>query len=106
MNELSITTYLAGIRSDIFRVLPMKEQQDAGKEVYLQKYIETLIINLLGGLSQFDVLGKEKQYIYVITNIRYLMNNEASFEQWRRTILATVNRISSLYKKYGGTDDE
>lgn len=34
------------------------------------------------------------------------MNNEASFEQWRRTILTAVSGISSLYKKYGGEEHE
>jgi len=107
MNDLSIITYLKNLTNDIFKILPMKENADVnGEHRNLRKYIETLTINLLGGLSQFEALGKEKQYIYAITNLRFLMNNEASYEQWRRTILTAVSGINFLYKKYGGSNDE
>jgi hypothetical protein len=106
MADLSVTSYLSSIRSDIFKILPMKEQFDAGEQVYLKKYVDGVIINLLGGLNHFEFLGKEKKYIYAITNLRYLINNDAPFSQWRRVVLSTVNGINSLYLDYGGELDE
>ncbi len=105
MSKLSVTEYLKNLRGDIFKILPMREDEQDGEQNYLYKYMESLIFNLIGGLEHFDFLGKEKQYIYAITNLRYLMRDESDLPQWRRITLRTVNGIDSLYKKYGGEDD-
>ncbi|MFA5625811.1 MAG: hypothetical protein WC966_12315 [Bradymonadales bacterium] len=106
MCELSVTEYLKSIRGDVFKILPMKEDQEQGEQNYLYKYIESLTFNLIGGLEQFEFLGREKQYIYAITNLRFLMHNDVDFLQWRRIVLTAVGGISTLYKKYGGEDDD
>lgn len=106
MSELSVAEYLKNLRGDIFKILPMREDQVDGEQNHLHKYIESLTFNLIGGLEQFEFLGREKQYIYAITNLRYLVNNEAELSHWRRIILTAVGGIDTLYKKYGGEEDD
>lgn len=101
-NYNTIASYLVVIRNDIFKLLPMKESEGEGSG--LKKYLENLICNLSGALSRFG-LGKHKQFVYALTNLQYLYDNNVEFEKWRRLVLNTVSGINGLaeeYKALGG----
>lgn len=96
-NNSTIATYLVIIRNDIFKLLPMKEYE--GESGNLKKYLDNLICNLSGALSQFG-LGRHKQFVYALTNLQFLSENKVEFEKWRRLVLNTVSGINGLAEEY------
>lgn len=97
-----ITNFLLSLRGDIFKLLPMKESEIAGIDNHIDSYLESLIINVSGGLDTYPKLALEKQYLYVINNLQFLKSNDVSFKQWRRVILNSTKNIDNIYKLYGG----
>lgn len=94
--------YLSSLRGDIFKLLPMKEDEQAGINNHIPEYLDALIVNMSGALVTYPTLGKQKQYLYVVNNLQYIHNNEVSFERWRKIILGSGKDIDDLYVYYGG----
>ena len=81
----NISTFLLKLRNDVFKLLPMRESADAGSENHIRDYIYSLIINSEGAVATYNVLEKQKNYIYVINNLHYLESHlDIEFSNWRK----------------------
>lgn len=99
-----LLNYLLNLRSDVFKILPMKESEIEGVDNHLNDYIETLIINMNGAHINYPVLAEEKQFLYVINNLQYLLNKKVGFSTWRKVILNSTKSVDDLCINYGGVD--
>lgn len=97
-----LLNFLSNLRGDIFKLLPMKESEMTGVNNHLNEYIDTLIVNLGGATTTYPVLASQKQYLYVINNLQYLLMNSVDFKQWRKIILNSTRNIDNLFMLYGG----
>ena len=99
----NISTFLIKLRNDVFKILPMKESADKGKENHLPDYIYSLVVNAEGAMATFDVLESQKAFIYVINNLNYLrLHSDIEFANWRKIILNCTRSLDDLSKKYSG----
>ncbi len=97
--------FLSNLRGDVFKLLPMKEDEMAGVENHLDEYIESLLINLEGATTTYPVLANQKQYLYVINNLQYASKNTVEFKKWRKIVLNSTRNIDNLYIAFGGVKD-
>ncbi len=100
--EKQLINYLEGLKGDIFKLLPMREDQLEGVDNHLVVYMDALLVNLQGAIETYPILGKEKEFLYVINNIRYLKSHKVELSKWRRIILnstSNINSLSSFYKE-------
>lgn len=91
-----VEKFLKAVEGDIFKLLPMKEGEVDGEENYLTSYLESLIINLRGGMIEYMELSDCKKYIYIVNNLQYIKSNPVEFSQWRRIILDSTKVINNL----------
>lgn len=97
---------LSNLKSDIFKLLPMKECEMEGDENYLDDYIENLLINLHGALAAYPILQEQKQFLYIINKISYMASNkDVAFKQWRKIVLDSIHTIDDLKIVVGGNED-
>ena len=95
--------FLLKLRNDVFKLLPMKEQSDKGKDNHLIDYLYSLIITTEGGVNTFAELGDQKSYVYVVTNLNYLHSHpDIEFANWRKIILNCTRSLDDLKIKFSG----
>jgi len=82
-----LISYLKEITGDVFKLLPMKEDELKGVNNHLKEYLESLTVNMNGALKTYSQLVNEKEYLYVINNLNYIYTNEVDFAHWRTIIL-------------------
>lgn len=92
--------FLSSLKGDVFKLLPMKEQELEGAENHLCDYIQSIIINLQGGAITYPILADQKQYLYVINGLQYLATHAVGFNQWRKIILTSTRSIDNLCRFY------
>lgn len=98
-----IITYLHGLCGDIYKLLPMKEEEFKGAENHIDDYLSnSLLCNVIGATKTFPVLGSDKNFIYVKNNLQYLASEKITFVKWRKIVLDSVTLIDKLCKKYDG----
>lgn len=97
-----LLNYLSNLRGDVFKLLPMKESEMSGMNNHLNDYIESLVVNVGGALTTYPILASQKQYLYVINNLQYLLNQPVEFKKWRKIVLNSTRSIDNLYLLYGG----
>lgn len=89
--------FLKNIVNDIFKLLPMKEDNLKGIDNQLAVYIEDVIINMKGAAKEYPNLAQDKYYMYAINKLQALATESVSFAFYRKTIfdtLATIKRLS------------
>lgn len=91
MNEY--LTHLIGV---IFKILPLKEDTDSGIDVGLYDYIDSVVIQVVGGKMTYKKLETNPQYISIINAINYLNNNEFSHKQCKREVFRCINALQEL----------
>ena len=101
-----LLNFLSSLRGDVFKLLPMKEDEMAGVDNHLGDYIEALLINLEGATTTYPVLANQKQYLYVINNLQYASKHPVDFKKWRKIVLNSTRNIDNLYVAYGGVKND
>jgi hypothetical protein len=81
-----------------YKVLVMKDVEDSN----LQIYLDSLCIQLLGGLETFSELKSNQKYISVVNIIQYLRINDFDKKTCKREILKSTNILDKLSKQLGG----
>lgn len=101
MNNVSI--FLLKLRNDVFKLLPMKEAADGGKNNHIADYVHSLVITAEGAVSTYCTLEESNAYIYVINNLNYLRNHtNMEFKDWRRIVLNCTRSLDDMKKLFGG----
>lgn len=103
----TVATYLFYIQGKIFKLLPMREDYDAGVDNYLYEYIDNLYSNYIGAFASFPGLRDEIRLIEVQNNIAFLRDvRNITFEKWRTIVLRSTRLIHSVFEEYVGEVQE
>lgn len=98
----NISNFLLGFRNDVFKLLPMKEAEMDGTDNHLKDYLESLLVNAKGSVVVYPELSTQKQFLYAINNLAFLLSNEVTFSRWRNIVLSSTRSIDDVYLIYGG----
>ena len=104
MND--VLNFLLGFRNDVFKLLPMKEAENNGVKNHLKDYLDSLVVNAKGSIVAYPELSAQKQYLYVVNNLAFLMSNEVEFSRWRKIVLSATRDIDDLYLNFGGLKND
>lgn len=94
MNELDI--YIKSLVGKFYKIIPMKEENNKNLNVYL----DSLSIELSGGLYTFGILKESSQYTTLRNIINYFINNEYTFSQCKREVFKAIEIIHNMHIKY------
>lgn len=92
--------YLNRMTGDIFKLLPMKEEELDGKDNHLREYLDSLIVNAEGAIETYPDLKYNKEYLYVLNNLNYIMAHDIELVRWRTIILNSVKWMNTLEEYY------
>lgn len=92
----NLIKFLSCFRNDVFKLLPMKEEELDGIQNYLGDYIYALIVNAKGGLATYPELKSKKKYLYTINNLTFLATNDVSYDKWRNIVLRSTRDINDM----------
>lgn len=98
-----VETYLRGVQGKIFKLLPMREDADAGAENYLAEYLDNLCANYDGAFECYPELNAIQEMAEVRSNIYALKANiDIDFFKWRTIVLRSTRLIGTvLTRDYG-----
>lgn len=91
-NQIILTTYLKGLVGKFYKILPLKESAD----ISLDKYLNSLHIELIGALNTFPELSTENKYISLLNTINYFITNPYDKMICKREVFKCIDNIKSL----------
>ena len=100
--NISPIPFLSSLTGKIYKLIPLREDQDAGKSVYLDQYIDSLLIEMIGAMETYSVLKSDKQYISVINTVQYMSRNQMKTSVWRRETFKMLRCIDKIQYAMGG----
>ena len=100
MKQLAI--FLNRMTGDIFKLLPMREDEIKGIENHLNEYLDTLIVNAEGAVKTYPELMGSKEYLYVLNNLNYISTHDVEYTKWRKIILNSAKWLYNLERFYLG----
>lgn len=94
--RLQLKTFIKGIISDIYKLLPMREGKDKGEDNHLAEFTNSILMNLEGAYEEYPELKNKTRYIYVVNYIRFLISYNVEFTAYRKLVLDSVRYLSDL----------
>ena len=92
MDDKTTKLFLSNMIGTVYKVLALYDSNDQN----LKGYIDSVCIQLLGGLETFPELKYNQKYISVINIIQYLRTNEFDKKTCKREILKGTNILEKL----------
>ncbi len=85
-------TFLLSLTNKIYKILPLKEEQNEG----LSAHIDSLRIELTGAYYTFEVLRTSRPYIEVVNTINYMAYHAFSVTTCRREVFKMLRLVQQL----------
>lgn len=99
---MMLYVYIQYLIGKLYKILPMKENQDAGVDVHLQEYLDALLREVLGSLDTFPEARECKEYLAVVNVLQFLCRNEFDLDVCRRDVFKMLNLLDQIVKEMGG----
>lgn len=90
-----VLDFLKGLIGAIYKILPLKEENNS----YLDDYLDSLTIQLTGALETYPELSSNTKYISIINSIQYFRKNEFNVKQCRREVFKCIENVKKIQKE-------
>lgn len=90
------STYINKITGAVFKILPMREDELRGHEMFLSEYIKSLICELMGACKTFDVLNASIEYYTVINTLQYMTDDPGDLDSCRSRVIKMCKLLNRL----------
>lgn len=100
--RISPEPFLASLTGKIYKLIPMREDKELGVEVFLDKYIDSLLIELMGAMDTFPDLSNDEQYISIVNTAQYMAHHEVDSASWRRESFKMLNMLDRIRVRFEG----
>lgn len=91
-----IRDYLENLIDCIFKILPLKEEENLG----LVDYIDSIIIQIIGSKNVYVELYSNQKYLSILNVLYYLKNNEFTLKQCKREVFKCTNILTRILSTY------
>ena len=88
--------YLSGLVNQFFKILPIKESGEPS----LNKFMESLQIELIGCKSLMSALSNDSMYMSLLSILQYLIDNDCDTDVVRREVFKAITICKRLKNKY------
>lgn len=102
MMNISPAPFLSSLTGKIYKLIPMRDDAESGAEVFLDKYLDSLLIELMGAMDTYPDLSSDNQYISIVNTAQYMAHHEISHSVWRRESFKMLNALDRLRSRFGG----
>lgn len=98
---LSLSTFFEFITGKIFKILPLRE--DENESIY--EYLDSLRIEMTGAIETFPELHDNYEFMTLVNTINYLIGNEFDISTCKREVFKMLKTVNLLQMKAGGDKD-
>lgn len=98
---MRLTTYLCSLTGRIFKILPMREQEELGDTVFLDEYLSSLAIEMRGACDTFYELQDSPAYLVLINTVNGLCAT-TPLPFLKREVFKMIHIVENLKHTYGG----
>lgn len=92
MAKTRINDYFNYLINCIYKILPLKEEENDG----LNDYIDGVLIQLYGSLHAYPDLNHNQKYLSIINTLEYLKNNGYTVKQCKREVFRCINILQHM----------
>lgn len=92
--------YLNSTIGAIFKILPLKERESEGEQVYLESYIKSLLIDLRGAGETFPELRRHLPYFSLLNILGGINIDELSVPQCKKEVFDMISLVTKLSDHY------
>lgn len=94
MNDIQI--YFTALQDKIYKLLPMREDYDAGQQNYLPAYVKNLFHSLNSYKNCHPALERNKSFVDVYSNVAMLRDVSLPFDVWRSAVLRSTRLAGEI----------
>lgn len=98
-----LKAYLQSLTGRIFKILPMREQQEQGDNLYLDLYLESLSLEMHGACETFPCLRACPNYIMLLNTVNGLCA-DTPLPFLKREVFKMLSAIEEIRDEYGGDE--
>lgn len=98
-----LKAYLQSLTGRIFKILPMREQQERGDDLYLDLYLESLSLEMHGACETFPCLRECPGYIMLLNTVNGLCA-DTPLPFLKREVFKMLSAIDEIRDEYGGDE--
>ena len=98
-----LKAYLQSLTGRIFKILPMREQQEQGDNLYLDLYLESLSLEMHGACETFPCLRACPDYIMLLNTVNGLCA-DTPLPFLKREVFKMLSAIDEIRYEYGGDE--
>lgn len=96
LSNQSLENYFKFLIGKVYKILPLKEQDNNT----LSTYLESLKVELVGNYELLEILKNEPQFISLLNIIQYFISNEFDVRVCKREVFRAIRIIESINEKY------
>lgn len=101
MGNLVLSDYFASLVNKVFKVLPIREREEAT----LVTYLDSLAIELMGYESLLPSFSEDGEFISILSTVRYLRDNpDLPVPVVKREVFRMIASCKKIEKRYGEVD--
>lgn len=98
-DKQALITFLRSlIESQLFKILPMKEDNNE----HLKEHLDSMNIEMIGAGCRFKDLNSFPEYIRICNTINFFINNEFSVKQCKREVFKMIELTKHIYLYIAG----
>ena len=102
---MMLFVYIHGLTGRVFKILPLREEMEEGRETHLEEYVSSLARDAFGALTTFPELQEMSDYITVVNILQYFDTAGVELPACKQEVfkmLKILNRIEKRLQEGGG----
>lgn len=103
---MMLYVFIHSLTGRVFKILPLKEDSDAGVNTHLGEYIGSVVRDAVGALSTFPQLQTSEEYISVVNTLQYLNEQGVSHAVCKQEVFKMLKLLNTIEKRLGGDSNE
>lgn len=103
---MMLYVFIRGLTGRVFKILPLKEAEDRGEEIYLNEYLGSLARDMYGATMTFPELQEMQGYVTSLNVIEFLLNNEFTQDICKKEVFKILGLLNAIEKQLGGEPRE
>ena len=86
----------------VYKILPLKEEHDAGEDTHIAEYIDSLCTDAVGAFETFNELKAMASYITIVNTLQYLNTNDFDHVVCKREVFKMIRLLQQIEREIGG----
>lgn len=97
---MSILISIQKLTGAIFKILPMKEEELRGEEVFLLQYIDSIKTETIGMLKTYPSLSDDGDFLRVVNTMQGMDWETSDLKKYKSEVLKMTNLLNKIEARW------